>query len=184
MRAAVLFGCVGVLAGAANAFGQTGDAPNMSQIQPDVSREAPIVPVTRPEANPPVAPNRNAYRAPSVPPGTTTMRIPQAMPALPYVPPTANALTGFFPPQPRNDLSLTHMGEAQPASAPPVTVAAPPAESYVQLQSRLNAEQEARAEQEAARAERENEIARQRAAMQPQPINGAFTGLTDEADRY
>jgi hypothetical protein len=57
-----------------------------------------------------------------------------------------------------------------PASAPTATVANPVARTQA-------------AESELDRAQREAEAAQQRARQQPAPINGAFTGLTDEKDR-
>ncbi len=181
---ALVIATVGVLGAVASAFAQTGAAPDVSQIRP---REAPIVPDTQPNANEPVAPNRNrAVRPSDAPiPDTRAPAYPAASaPAPAYGAPgsSPNVPQGFFPPQPRGDLSLTHMGEVQPAAGTtPQAQAVTPQQEYVELQSRLASERYA--EQQAERAERDNQLAQQRRAMQPAPINGAFTGLTDERDR-
>ena len=99
---------------------------------------------------------------------------------------------GFFRPTPGNDPSLTHPPMVTLTSSPamppqPQPTAAVPV--YVPVQvgtppAPVNAaEQQVRAEQDLDRAQREAEEAQQRARQQPAPINGAFTGQTNERDR-
>lgn len=94
---------------------------------------------------------------------------------------------GFFPPTPGDDPSLFHtlppdaytppsavqqpaQASAQPAPAtPPLVVVVPDPEAQTRVQL------------ERAQIEAQQAAARMRQA--PAPINGAFTGATDEADR-
>jgi len=94
---------------------------------------------------------------------------------------------GFFSPQPTGDLSLfrTLPPEAYQPPAPPAAPAAPaqPAPSAATTAPLVvvvppNAESQADREEAIARRARE-----EAAARGPAPINGAFTGLTDERDR-
>ena len=104
---------------------------------------------------------------------------------------------GFFRPTPGNDPSLTHSAPApqgafpaqiQPAPIPqpapvtvpvyvPVQVATPPA-ALPSAPAPVE-----KAEQQLDRAQREAEEAVQKAKQQPVPINGAFSGQTNEKDR-
>jgi len=94
---------------------------------------------------------------------------------------------GFFSPKPPGDLSLyrTLPPEAYQPPAPPAAPAAPaqPAPSAATTAPLVvvvppNAESQADREEAIARRARE-----EAAARGPAPINGAFTGLTDERDR-
>jgi hypothetical protein len=107
--------------------------------------------------------------------------------ANPAAQPNPGGEAGFFPPKPAGDLSLFRtlppeayqppapVAPPAPASAPaapaaptaPLVVVVPPA---VDNQADLQDVRAARAREEAA-------------ARMPAPINGAFTGLTDERDR-
>ena len=91
--------------------------------------------------------------------------------------------TGFFAPQPGGDPSLYHtlppetyeqtpqpmQPAAQPAVAPPLVVVVP--DPNLERREQLD------------RAELEAQQARTRVSQLPAPINGAFTGSTDERDR-
>jgi len=94
---------------------------------------------------------------------------------------------GFFSPKPAGDLSLfrTLPPEAYQPPAPPAPPAAPaapaqpaPASAPLVVVVPPNAESQADREEAIARRARE-----EAAARAPAPINGAFTGLTDERDR-
>jgi len=111
--------------------------------------------------------------------------------ASPPVPAQSNpaAQPGFFSPKPDGDLSLfrTLPPEAyQPpvpsvpaAPAPPAAPAAPlPAAAPLVVVVPPGTESQADREEAIARRARE-----EAAARMPAPINGAFTGLTDERDR-
>ncbi len=100
--------------------------------------------------------------------------------------PTAQQPLGFFAPQPGDDPSLfrTLPPEAYPqtptdrqAAQPATTSASPPIVFVVPDANRDAREQMDRAELDA-------QLARSRMSREPAPINGAFTGLTDEADRH
>jgi hypothetical protein len=99
------------------------------------------------------------------------------------------AQAGFFPPKPAGDLSLyrTLPPEAYqpPAPVPPAAPAAPsapqaPAPATAPLVVVVPPGTESQADREEAIALRAREEA---AARMPAPINGAFSGLTDERDR-
>ena len=101
--------------------------------------------------------------------------------------PAPQDATGFFPPKPGGDLSLSHTLPPEayrpaapvPAEAPAVPPAAPAA-STAPLVVVVPASTEGQVD----RAEGEARRAREEAATRaPAPINGAFTGLTDERDR-
>lgn len=93
---------------------------------------------------------------------------------------------GFFQPKPGDDLSLSRTlpPEAYQPPAPGPTASAPaaaapaPAPAAAPLVVVVPG-----GESQADRAEADAERARAAAARMPQPINGAFTGLTDERDR-
>lgn len=120
----------------------------------------------------------------------------QPNPAAPAAPAAAAAAAnpaGPFPPQPGGDPSLfrTLPADAYPqpakpqpeggsaASAPtPRAASTPPAPVVVVVPDTRAAMQD-----ELDRARLEAEAARMRASQAPAPINGAFTGLTDERDR-
>jgi len=91
---------------------------------------------------------------------------------------------GFFSPKPPGDLSLyrTLPPEAYQPPAPPAAPAAPapPAAATSPLVVVVPPNAESQADREEAIARRAREEA---AARAPAPINGAFTGLTDERDR-
>ena len=87
---------------------------------------------------------------------------------------------GFFPPKPQGDLSLfrTLPPEAYQPPAPPAAPAQPAATAPLVVVVPPTAESQADREEAVARRARE-----EAAARMPAPINGAFTGLTDERDR-
>ena len=95
---------------------------------------------------------------------------------------------GFFRPTPLNDPSLTRdpLVAARQAAAEQLAAqqAAEMAANAPVIQApMLLPEPVINAEVETARAAREAEAERLRAATAPQPITGAFTGLTSERDR-
>jgi hypothetical protein len=100
------------------------------------------------------------------------------------------AQAGFFAPKPAGDLSLfrTLPPEAYQPPAPAAPAAAPtapaapaaPAAATAPLVVVVPSATESQADREEAIARRAREEA---AARMPAPINGAFTGLTDERDR-
>lgn len=108
--------------------------------------------------------------------------------------PAAPSPVGPFPPQPGDDPSLfrTLPPEAyatptepraahaapQPPAANPAAVAAPPAPIVVVVPDHRS-----QAAEQLDRAQLEADAARARMSQAPAPINGAFTGLTDERDR-
>jgi hypothetical protein len=98
------------------------------------------------------------------------------------------AQAGFFPPKPGDDLSLmrTLPPEAYqpPAPVSPAPAAAPAAPAVPATPAApLVVVMPPNGETQADRAEAEARRAREAAARLPTPINGAFTGLTDERDR-
>ena len=114
-------------------------------------------------------------------------------------PALATAQAGFFTPTPNNDPSLTRTlppenyapaTTAPPAPAAPAASAAPAAPAQppatgvsAETAAALAAEQTQGVEAQMDRSEAESRDARAAAARAPTPINGAFTGLTDERDR-
>ena len=127
----------------------------------------------------PVQEPQSAVQAPAPPLAQPPAQQPQPQPQ--------TAQRGFFPPTPGDDPSLFHtlppeaytppsavqqpaQANARPAPAtPPLVVVVPDPEA----QSRLQLE----------RAQIEAQQATARMRQAPAPINGAFTGATDEADR-
>jgi hypothetical protein len=109
----------------------------------------------------------------------------QSNPSAQAEPPQA----GFFPAKPAGDLSLfrtlppeAYQPPAPVAPAAPASPAAPqaPAPATAPLVVVVPPGTESQADREEAIARRAREEA---AARMPAPINGAFTGLTDERDR-
>jgi hypothetical protein len=93
---------------------------------------------------------------------------------------------GFFPPTPGDDPSLFHTlppeAYVQPSSVPQAAAQPAPAAATPPLVVVVpDANLQAREQLERAQLEAQQAAARARAA--PAPINGAFTGATDEADR-
>ena len=101
------------------------------------------------------------------------------------VPQAPQPAVGFFQPKPGDDLSLSRTlpPEAYQPPAPAPTASAPASASPAPAAAPLVVVVPASGESQADRAEAEAERARAAAARMPQPINGAFTGLTDERDR-
>jgi hypothetical protein len=97
----------------------------------------------------------------------------------------ARPQTGFFAPQPGGDPSLFHTlppeTYAQPTRQPvqPRSAQPPATPALVVVVPEPNWE----AREELDRAEAEAQQARARTSRAPAPINGAFTGSTDENDR-